>query len=98
LNPPKGGFFILSRTVKLISVSEKLLVYLLQAAGCISIAWLFYKVLLEKKTRVKTIRLYFLIAMVVSMLAPLSPFAIRTSLFAVTANAETDNMAGQANG
>lgn len=76
---------------------QSFLIYILQAAGCISIAWLFYKVLLEKKTEVKTIRLYFLIALVVSMLAPLSPFAIRTSFYAVTAS-ETNNMAGHVNG
>ena len=44
---------------------QSFLVYILQVAGCASIALLFYKALLEKKTRVKTIRLYFLIAMVV---------------------------------
>lgn len=76
---------------------QSFLVYILQAAGCISIAWLFYKALLEKKTRVKTIRLYFLIAMVVSMLAPLSPFAIRTSLFAPTDRSVMENAGGQVN-
>lgn len=76
---------------------QSFLVYILQAAGCINIAWLFYKVLLEKKTEVKTIRLYFLIALVVSMLAPLSSFAIRTSFYAVTAS-ETNNMTSQVNG
>jgi beta-lactamase regulating signal transducer with metallopeptidase domain len=75
---------------------QSFLIYILQAAGCISIAWLFYKTVLEKKTREKTIRLYFLIAMVVSLLAPLSPWAIHTSFFAETASDVPDNMAGHA--
>jgi beta-lactamase regulating signal transducer with metallopeptidase domain len=58
---------------------------------------LFYKALLEKKTRAKTIRLYFLIAMVVSLLAPLSPWAIRTSFYTQSTGAVTDNMSGQVN-
>lgn len=76
---------------------QSFLIYILQAAGCISIAWLFYKTVLEKKTRTKTIRLYFLIAMVVSLLAPLSPWAIGTSLFTETASDVPNNMAGQVN-
>lgn len=74
---------------------QSFLIYILQAAGCISIAWLFYKTIMEKKTRTKTIRLYFLIAMVVSMLVPLSPWAIRTSFFASTTSEVTDNTTGQ---
>ena len=74
---------------------QSFLIYILQAAGCVSIGWLFYKMLLEEKTRVKTIRFYFLITMVVSLLAPLSPLAIHTSFFEV---AVTDNMTGQTNG
>src|SRR5581483_5822713 len=77
---------------------QSFLIYLLQAAGCVSIAWLFYKVLLEKKTRAKTIRLYFIMAMVVSLLAPLSPWAIRTSFFAANASAVTNNTTHLANG
>lgn len=76
---------------------QSFLVYILQAAGCVSIALLFYKVLLEKKTRVKTIRLYFLIAMVASLLAPLSPFAIRTSFNTQSTTAVTDNMSSPVN-
>ena len=76
---------------------QSFLVYILQVAGCVSVAWLFYKALLEKKTRVKTIRLYFLIAMVVSLLAPLSPFAIRTSFNTQLTGAVTDNINGPVN-
>jgi beta-lactamase regulating signal transducer with metallopeptidase domain len=76
---------------------QSFLIYILQAAGCITIAWLFYKTTLEKKTRAKPIRLYFLIAMVVSLLAPLSPWAIRTSSFASTTSEVTGNTADQVN-
>jgi beta-lactamase regulating signal transducer with metallopeptidase domain len=77
---------------------QSFLTYILQAAGCISIAWLCYKALLEKKTPVKTMRLYFLIAMVVSLLAPLSPLAIRTPFFTANTTAVTDNTAVGMNG
>jgi beta-lactamase regulating signal transducer with metallopeptidase domain len=77
---------------------QSFLIYILQAAGCVSIAWLFYKMMMEKKTRAKTIRLYFLIVMAVSLLAPLSPWAIRTSFFESTTSDVTDNMTGEANG
>jgi beta-lactamase regulating signal transducer with metallopeptidase domain len=77
---------------------QSFLIYVLQAAGCASIAWLFYKTMLEKKTRAKTIRLYFLIAMAVSLLAPLSPWAIRTSFFASTTSDVIDDTSSQANG
>jgi beta-lactamase regulating signal transducer with metallopeptidase domain len=76
---------------------QSFLIYILQATGCISIAWLFYNAMMEKKTRAKTIRLYFLIAIVISMLAPLSPWAIRTSFFASTTSEVADNVTGQAN-
>ncbi|MCS3801596.1 M56 family metallopeptidase [Niastella sp. OAS944] len=76
---------------------QSFLVYILQIAGCVSVAWLFYKALLEKKTRVKTVRLYFIIAMVVSLLAPLSPFAIHTSLLTQSTPAVTDNLNGPVN-
>lgn len=76
---------------------QSFLVYILQVAGCVSVAWLVYKALLEKKTRVKTIRLYFLIAMVASLLAPLSPFAIRISFYTQPARAVTDNINGPVN-
>jgi beta-lactamase regulating signal transducer with metallopeptidase domain len=49
------------------------LLYILLASGCISLAYLFYKILLEKKTAIKTIRLYLLMAMLVSLLVPLLP-------------------------
>jgi len=75
---------------------QSFLIYILQATGCISITWLFYKTMMEKKTRAKTIRLYFLIAIVVSMLAPLSPWAIRTSFIASATGQVTDNITSQA--
>lgn len=77
---------------------QSFLVYILQAAGCVGMAWLVYKALLEKKTLAKTIRLYFLIAMVVSLLAPLSPWAVHTSFNAPSNRAVTGKVTGQANG
>lgn len=76
---------------------QSFLIYILQATGCISITWLFYKAMMEKKTGAKTIRLYFLIAVVVSLLAPLSPWAIRTSFVASTTSEVTGNTTEQAN-
>jgi beta-lactamase regulating signal transducer with metallopeptidase domain len=62
------------------------LIYVLLAAGCISVVWLVYKALLENRMPIPAIRYYFLIGMVVSMLAPVSPLVIRPSISAVTAD------------
>ncbi|MFL5748777.1 MAG: M56 family metallopeptidase [Niastella sp.] len=59
---------------------QTFLIYVLLSAGCVSVVWLVYKALLENRMPVKTIRYYFLIGMVVSMLAPVSPLVIRPSV------------------
>lgn len=63
---------------------QSFLVYILLSSGCLSVAYLFYKALLEKKTRLQTIRFYFLIAVVLSLLAPFSPWSIRQPVSAIT--------------
>jgi hypothetical protein len=51
--------------------------YIIIASICLSIFFLFYKLLLANKTVVKTIRLYFVVAMLVSLVMPTSPLTIR---------------------
>jgi beta-lactamase regulating signal transducer with metallopeptidase domain len=63
---------------------QSFLVYILLSSGCLSVAYLFYKALLEKKTRLQTIRFYFLTAVVISLLAPFSPWSIRTPVDVIT--------------
>ncbi|MBO9203260.1 MULTISPECIES: GldM family protein [Niastella] len=59
---------------------QAILIYVLLSAGCTSVVWLVYKALLENRMPVKTLRWYFLIGMMVAMLAPLSPWAIRQAV------------------
>src|SRR5687767_13229811 len=50
--------------------------YIIIASICLSIFFLFYKLLLANKTVAKTIRVYFLVAILVSLVMPWSPLTI----------------------
>ncbi|WP_205514458.1 GldM family protein [Longitalea arenae] len=55
--------------------------YILLSTACLSVAWLLYKALVEKGTIVKTRRIYLIIAIVLSLAAPVSPLTINTPVF-----------------
>lgn len=76
---------------------QTFLVYILLGTGCLTVSWLFYKALLEKETLIKTRRVYLLIAMVVSMLAPLNPLAIKTPEFYTSRDTTATSDAGNHN-
>lgn len=64
---------------------QTFLVYILLSSGCLSVAYLFYKALLENRVVLKTIRFYFLLATLISLLAPLSPLGVlRPFVYAAT--------------
>jgi hypothetical protein len=67
--------------------------YIIIASICLSIFFLFYKLLLANKMVVKTIRVYFLVAILISMVMPGSPLTIRITMHTTDQSTVDNNSA-----